>query len=99
MPVLKKVFRFIFEVPASWFFWVGTFVNGLRGADGVRVVRTETGPVVRLGDDQYTWREITSAEPQYTDGVLTGIAFRRLRVFGAAIEETLTVDVEPCDAE
>lgn len=99
MPVLRTVFRFIFEVNASWLYWVATFCNGMRGADGVRVERTHTGPVIRLGDDQYSFREIVSAEPQFTDGALTGIAFRRMRVLASAVEETVTVDVEECTTE
>lgn len=63
-------------------------LNLARGADGCRIESAaDGGMVVRLGDDQYQWRTITSAELVTTGDGSPAVCFRRVKVLCAAPQQ------------
>ena len=69
-------------------------LNGARGADGCRIeIAADGGLIVRLGDEQYQWRTITTADFVTAGDGSPAICFRRVKVLCSLPQQTDAVVV------
>lgn len=73
-------------------------LNNSRGANGCRVETDANGGlVVRLGDDQYAWRTITTVELTHLEDGTPALAMRAVRVL-CALPQQDTLQIVPFSA-
>lgn len=94
--VLQEEFAYVTDIPRRWFRYIARFANNFRGANGCRVEWDAHGPVVRLGDDVFQFRDVYLVRPVIEEGALTQLVFERARVLCSIPETVDSVRVEEC---
>ena len=90
--------KYLSQLRKQWLPEATRFMNHFRGADGCRLEYDAHGPVLRLGDDTFAFRELTTVRPVFDEtGALTSLKFQTVRAL-CTIPEELANDVafEPC---
>lgn len=76
---IPHAFRYIFQVPLSFFSAVANALNNARGENGVTLERGASGElIVKIGDAQYDFRPITTCDRTFTEDGELVLLFQRI---------------------